>query len=125
VYTVAGCRVTCRHRTEPGDFVSRQVLGCHNAVRAGTLATADRDAALAAVAATVSVVGIIGPEGAAEKVAAALARRLSGAVVTESGAVVWADPVGACDRGGGSNCGDDVTAPPPAGDLDRSAARER
>ncbi len=87
-YAVGDCRVTCRYQIEPGDFVSRQVLGCHNAIRTGQLACEHREFALMLVARAETVIGIVGPERAAEEVVAALVTRFQGVVVSESGAIV-------------------------------------
>ena len=87
-YEAAGCRVTCRYRVEPGDFVSKQVLGCHDAIRTGLLACADTESAMSRVAETQTVIGIAGPDAAVENVASALASRFSGVVVGPHDAVV-------------------------------------
>ncbi|HEX4609466.1 MAG TPA: hypothetical protein VH092_14810 [Urbifossiella sp.] len=89
-YSIGDCRVTCRYRTAPGDFVSRQVLGCHNALRTGQPACGEREVALDLVAKVNTVIGIVGPDAAVEEIATTLAKLLRGVVVSESGAIVTA-----------------------------------
>jgi hypothetical protein len=86
-FLIGNCRITCRFRTEPGDFVSRQVLGCHNAVRTGRLYCADRELTLERIARTQAVIGMVGPDNEVDDVASALAARFAGVLVSATDAV--------------------------------------
>jgi hypothetical protein len=97
-YAVGRCRLTCRYRTRPGDFVSRNVLGCYNALTTGRIGCRGREAALRPIANTRTVIGLTGPDSEVAAIAAALARRLGGMLVFESGAEVAAEPEAVAER---------------------------
>src|SRR3954452_6511532 len=61
-YSVGECRLNVRYRVKPGDFVSKQVLGCWNAIRVGRLRCPDPARGMKAVLKTQAVVGIVGPD---------------------------------------------------------------
>ena len=87
-FEVRGCRVTCRYWSAGGDTVSRQILGCANAIRTGSLACANKDAAMAQVLSAKSEIGIVGPDEAVEKIARQLATALRGVIVSPTTAEV-------------------------------------
>lgn len=82
------CVVTCRYWIKGGDFVSHQILGCHNAIRVGRLRCKQKKIALDRVGDTKSVVGLAGPDDEVEELARVLSSRFPGVIVTEDAAVV-------------------------------------
>src|SRR5215471_17182048 len=68
----------CRIWTRGGDFVSKQILGCHNAVRTGRLQCTNADLAKRQVSETQSVIGMVGPDETVFAVALALGARYGG-----------------------------------------------
>ncbi|MFO0954418.1 MAG: hypothetical protein U0835_25315 [Isosphaeraceae bacterium] len=87
VYEIEECRVTCRYWSRGGDFVSRQVLGCGTAVRTGHLLCDDVEAVEEQVYETESILGMVGPEDAVDRLAERLARHFTGVLVDGRNAV--------------------------------------
>jgi hypothetical protein len=98
VFQIGDCRISCRYWTRGGDFVSKQILGCHNAVRTGRLRCASKDAVERQVCETKSVIGIVGPDDAIRSLALALAERYSGVLVDGENADL-AEQTAAADGG--------------------------
>lgn len=87
-FLIGECQVTCCYRATPGDFVSRQVLGCRNAIKTGKLACADRESAMRRVAETQAVFGMVGPDDLVERLASELAAHFPGVLVTPTDAIL-------------------------------------
>jgi len=83
-YAIGECSATCCYRTAPGDFVSRQVLGCHDAVRNSRLACSDIPDTLRRVTETQTVIGLVGPEALVAEIVVKLANRFPGVVVSST-----------------------------------------
>jgi hypothetical protein len=81
-FELGDCRVSCRYRTEGGDVVSLQILGCANAIRTGRLQSADKEEAVAQVLRTNAEIGIVGPDKAAERLAKDLATEFGGVIIS-------------------------------------------
>ena len=87
-FEIGSCQITCRYEIKPGDFVSKQVLGCWNAIRTGGLRCKQKKLAVDQVLRTVAVLGIAGPDDEVEKLAMTLAKQVTGIIVTAEEAIV-------------------------------------
>jgi hypothetical protein len=87
-FEVGACRVTSRYRTMGGDFVSKQVLGCHNAICVGRLRCEQQEVALERVANSKTVIALIGPDDEVEKLSQTLGEQLHGVIITGDTAIV-------------------------------------
>ena len=87
-FELGNCQVTCRYWRKGGDFVSKQILGCHNAIRVGRLRCEKKKVALERVGNTQTVIGVIGDDAEVAELAGALAKTFSGVIITEDAAIV-------------------------------------
>ena len=87
-YAIGDCTATCRYRTAPGDFVSKQILGCHNAVRTGRLNSSDVESTLCRIAETQTVIGLIGTDELIAEIVTKLSLSFPGVVVSATEATM-------------------------------------
>ena len=87
-FELGKCQVTCRYWREGGDFVSKQILGCHNAIRVGRLRSQQKKVALERVENTQTVIGIVGDEADVAELAGSLTKSFPGVIITEDAAIV-------------------------------------
>jgi hypothetical protein len=85
-FEIGGCRISCRYWSRGGDTVSRQILGCFNAIRIGKLECADKDAAMARVSKAKPEIGIVGSDEEVEELANILATRFGGVIISPTDA---------------------------------------
>lgn len=85
-FQLGDCRVSCRYWTAGGDVVSRQILGCANAIRHGRLRSADKDAAVAQVFKAKTEIGIVGLDEAVAKIARDLAAKFGRILISPTDA---------------------------------------
>ena len=87
-YMVDGCKLTLSFWLAGGDRVSHLILGCHNAIRTGRLACADRETAMATVLQTKTAFGMVGDKLLLGRIAEQLSKRFPGVVITSTHAIV-------------------------------------
>ena len=87
-FEVGSCMVTCRYWAEAGDFMSKQKLGCHNAIRVGRLRCDEKQTAMERVSGAKTVIGLVGPEGDVDALVRSLAQQHPRVIVTGHAAIV-------------------------------------